>query len=55
MCAFPARSAEQSLEDARHAGTRVILTNARDAALKDREENGRSSSQNKNHAFGHGC
>lgn len=42
MCAFPARSVEQSLEDARHADTRAILTNARAAVLKDREENGRS-------------
>lgn len=55
MCAFPARSVEQSLEDARHAGTRAIIISALAAALKDREENGRSGCQNQDHAFRHGC
>lgn len=49
-----ARSAELILEDVCDAGTRAILINAMNADSKDREKNGRSSSQNKNNAFRHG-
>ena len=50
-----APNAVMNLEDAPPAGTRVTLISAQDADLKDREANGRSSSKDKSHAFGHGC
>ncbi len=55
MCGSHALNAARSLEDALHAGTRAILISAQAAGSKDREENGRGSSQTENHAFGHGC
>jgi hypothetical protein len=33
-----AHNAEMKLEDVRHAGTRAIITNARNAHSRDREE-----------------
>jgi len=40
------------LEDAPPAGTRATLISAQAADLKDREDNGRSSSKDKSHASG---
>lgn len=37
---FPARNAEQNLEDVCDAGTRAILIDALTVDSKDREENG---------------
>lgn len=48
---FHALSAAMRSEDVLPAGTRVTLINARNADLKDRENNGRSSSENTGNAF----